>query len=113
MPFGFLKKIFGSSSNTPTDTKKENTIPKRKDGKVEADIVEFVKFVVKSLVDAPEKVSVETVENGNIERIQITCEKGDVGKVIGKSGKTIASIRALANGAAGRLGKKISVEVLD
>ncbi|NMA42461.1 MAG: KH domain-containing protein [Oligosphaeraceae bacterium] len=73
----------------------------------------FVEYVVKALVDAPEKVSLESVEKERITIIQVRCEKSDIGKIIGKSGKTIAAIRSLVSSAAGRSGLRVSVDVLD
>jgi len=64
-------------------------------------------------VDLPEQVKVNSVERGNGSQIQIACDKGDIGKLIGKSGKTIASIRLLVASSCGRSGNRIAVEVLE
>jgi predicted RNA-binding protein YlqC (UPF0109 family) len=73
----------------------------------------FVDYVVRALVDFPDAVRVtsETGEDSSI--IKIDCKKEDIGKIVGKKGKTIMAIRALVSGAAGRLQKKVSVEVND
>ena len=73
----------------------------------------FVDFVVKALVDYPDEVNVTTVENGEGASIQIRCRKEDIGKIVGKRGKTIMAIRSLVSGAAGRQRKRVSVDVLD
>ena len=73
----------------------------------------FVDYVVKALVDYPDEVSVSTVENGEGTSIQIRCRKEDIGKIVGKRGKTIMAIRSLVSGAAGRQRKRVSVDVLD
>jgi predicted RNA-binding protein YlqC (UPF0109 family) len=73
----------------------------------------FVLYVVRSLVDNADAVRVTTAETDRATVITVSCEKRDIGKIIGKSGKTIAAIRALANGAGGRLGKRVNVEVQD
>jgi len=73
----------------------------------------FVDYVVKALVDYPDEVSVTTVENGEGTSIQIRCRKEDIGKIVGKRGKTIMAIRSLVSGAAGRQRKRVSVDVLD
>ena len=73
----------------------------------------FVDYVVKALVDYPDEVNVETVENGDGASIQIRCRKEDIGKIVGKRGKTIMAIRSLVSGAAGRQRKRVSVDVLD
>lgn len=73
----------------------------------------FVLYVVRALVDNGEAVRVTTAETERATVITVSCEKRDIGKIIGKNGKTIAAIRALANGAGGRVGKRINVEVQD
>ena len=74
----------------------------------------FVDYVVKALVDYPDEVSVETVEKEDgSSSIQIRCRKEDIGKIVGKRGKTIMAIRSLVSGAAGRQRKRVSVDVLD
>ncbi len=73
----------------------------------------FVDYVVKALVDYPDEVSVSTAENSEGAAIQIRCRKEDIGKIVGKRGKTIMAIRSLVSGAAGRQHKRVSVDVLD
>ena len=104
--FGFLKRLFGGSEES---FKFEPQVS----GDGEKDLETFVKYVVCSLVDAPEKVVVDSKSTEKHLNIKVNCEKEDIGKVIGKSGKTIEAIRSLVNGAAGRLGKRASVEVVD
>lgn len=53
-------------------------------------------YVVKSLVDKPESVVVEEFTDTNKTKITIKVDGQDVGKVIGKEGKTIKTLRALA-----------------
>ena len=73
----------------------------------------FVDYVVRALVEFPDEVNVttEAAEGGAV--IRINCRKEDIGKVVGKRGKTIMAIRSLVSGAAGRLQQRISVEVSD
>lgn len=73
----------------------------------------FVLYVVRALVDTPDSVRVVTAETERATVLTVSCEKKDIGKIIGKNGKTIAAIRALANGAGGRMGKRVNVEVQD
>jgi len=74
---------------------------------------DFVAYVSRSLVDNPEAVQVSTLEKDRLSVIQIRCEKRDIGKIVGKNGKTIAAIRLLVSGAGGRIGLRMTVEVLD
>ena len=78
-----------------------------------AGLEDFVGYVARNLVDNPEAVSVSTVEKERISVIQIRCEKKDIGKIIGKNGKTIAAIRLLVSGAGGRMGLRLTAAVLD
>ena len=73
----------------------------------------FVEYVVKALVDSPAEVTITTVETDEGATIQIRCCKEDIGKIVGKRGKTIMAIRSLVSGAAGRQRKRVSVDVID
>ena len=73
----------------------------------------FVDYVVRALVDYPDEVNVSSAANENGTVIRIDCRKEDIGKVVGKRGKTIMAIRSLVSGAGGRLQQRISVEVAD
>ncbi len=77
------------------------------------DLESFVDYVVKALVDSPELVKVTSESGSDSKIIKIDCKKEDIGKIVGKHGKTIMAIRALVSGAAGRLHEKVSVEVVD
>ena len=78
-----------------------------------ANLEGFVEYVVRTLVDAPDKVRVTTEENADNTVIRIECQKEDIGKVVGKKGKTISAIRSLVRGAAGKMNKVVTVEVND
>lgn len=109
-----LKKIFGGADDTapaPTPAAPKADRPATADGY--EGIEGFVTFVVRSLVDHPDKVEVTSEEKDSATLITVNCEKQDIGKIIGRRGKTISAIRALANGAGGKLGQRINVEVLD
>ena len=77
------------------------------------DLESFVEYVVKTLVDKPEEVKITTVEKDDGATIQVSCCKEDIGKIVGKRGKTIMAIRSLVSGAAGRQRKRVSVDVMD
>ncbi|MBT3378316.1 MAG: KH domain-containing protein [Lentisphaerae bacterium] len=121
MALTFLKKLFGlgetSSSQTAPNSPKGQEAGRKKEratgAESQPDLESFVGFVVRALVDSPDQVGIETVNRGRDATIQVTCDKADVGKVIGRNGKTIAAIRALANGAGARAGQRVGVEILD
>lgn len=109
MVFSFLKNLFGSDA--PVQEQKPSvtaTVPE-----AATSLEGFVSYVVNSLVDNPAGVTVSTVDKDRTSTIQVACDKKDIGKIIGKNGKTIAAIRALTSGAAGRLGRRVNVEILD
>ena len=74
---------------------------------------QFALYVAQSLVDAPEQVTAELVKKEAANVIMISCEKKDTGKIIGKNGRIIASIRTLVSGAAGKSGLHATVDILD
>ncbi len=77
------------------------------------DLEGFVEFVVRSLVDFPDEVRICTEDGNDCCVIKINCRKEDIGKIVGKRGKTIMAIRSLVSGAAGRMRQRVSVEVVD
>ena len=77
------------------------------------DVIGFVDYVARALVDAPGSVKIGLTKNEKGKVISIDCKKADIGKIIGRNGKTIMSIRQLVAGAASRLNQQISVEVID
>jgi predicted RNA-binding protein YlqC (UPF0109 family) len=75
---------------------------------------ELLSYVAPWLVDHPEEVSVTEVETeGDAVVLEVTLHPDDVGKIIGKKGRTIRSLRALAKAAGQREGRSVSVEVVD
>jgi uncharacterized protein len=73
----------------------------------------FVDYVVRALVDNPQEVSISSEAGDRADVIKISCRKEDISRIIGKKGRTIMAIRSLVSGAAGRMKKKVSVEVVD
>ena len=75
---------------------------------------EFVEYLVKRLVKCPDEVSVDVRPDGEDgETIYVKVAESDVGKVIGRQGKIIMSMRTLVKAAATKQGKKYSVEIAD
>ena len=75
---------------------------------------EFVEYLVKRLVKYPDEVSVDVRPDGEDgETIYVKVAESDVGKVIGRQGKIILSMRTLVKAAATKQGKKYSVEIAD
>ena len=74
---------------------------------------ELLEFLIRSLVDEPEAVVIEErpSEGGTVMRVRVA--KLDVGKVIGRQGRTIKAIRALMSAAEQRLGQRAVVELAE
>ncbi len=79
------------------------------------DIVKnVVVYLVSEIVDNPEEVSVDIIEEGPEEVIaEVRCAKPDMGRVIGRRGRVARAIRTLAQAAADEEGLKAQVEFVD
>jgi predicted RNA-binding protein YlqC (UPF0109 family) len=77
-------------------------------------LVELVEVVARSLVDRPAQVQVKKTRGDRHPRIELTVAPEDIGKVIGKDGRTAQSIRVLLNAAASKLGGgRAYLDILD
>jgi predicted RNA-binding protein YlqC (UPF0109 family) len=74
---------------------------------------ELVEFIVKSLVDNPEAVNLKEVEGEKASIIELRVAQTDLGKVIGKQGRTAKAIRTILNAAGVKGGKKVVLEILE
>jgi len=73
---------------------------------------ELLTYIVKSLVDQPDDVNIKTVEGEKTIIMELKVADDDVGKVIGKHGKTINAIRTIVKSAMNKESKKVMVEIL-
>ena len=69
--------------------------------------------IVKSLVDAPGEVQITEIDGEKTVIFELRCNPKDVGKIIGKSGKTVGAMRTILNSMASRQGRKAMLEVVD
>ncbi len=75
---------------------------------------EFIEFIAKSLVDDPEAVVVEeTIDQDKKVNLSLRVKREDIGKVIGKKGKTAIAMRTLLTAVAAKEGKRAVLEILD
>lgn len=74
---------------------------------------EFVEYVVKGLVDHPDEVVVTQRDGANAVAFDLRCNRDDIGKVIGKGGRTIKSIRALLGVAAAKAHLSAGLEIVE
>ena len=73
----------------------------------------LLETIVKSLVDHPQQVKITEVIGEKTAIFELRCNAKDVGKIIGKSGKTVGAMRTLLNSIAARQGRKAMLEVVD
>ena len=74
---------------------------------------ELLEFIVSALVEDPEAVQVEELEEDGDLVYEITVADEDLGRVIGKGGRVANAIRAVAKAAAVRLDRRVIVDILD
>jgi predicted RNA-binding protein YlqC (UPF0109 family) len=74
---------------------------------------ELVQYIVTKLVDQPDKVEVSEVSGEQATIIELRVAAEDLGKVIGKEGKTARSIRTLVHAAASKERKRAVLEILE
>ncbi len=74
---------------------------------------EFVAYIVKNLVDNPDKVEIKEVGGTHTIILELSVEKSDIGKIIGKRGKTINAIRTLLMSVASRNGLRVNLEIIE
>jgi hypothetical protein len=77
------------------------------------DLCELIRYLAKSLVDEPDEVHVTLVEERYANVYELEVEEEDLGKVIGRGGKTARAIRSLVNAVAPRSRKRTLVEILE
>lgn len=74
---------------------------------------EFIEYIAKNLVDNPDKVVINEVGGSHTLIIELGVDKSDIGKIIGKKGKTINAIRTLLMSVASRNGLRVNLEILE
>jgi predicted RNA-binding protein YlqC (UPF0109 family) len=74
---------------------------------------ELIEMLAKSLVDEPENVDVRAVENNEELMLELRVAPDDVGKVIGRQGRTIKAMRTLVHAAAIRTQRRAQLEIIE
>ena len=77
------------------------------------DLKELIEFVTRSLVDNPDQVQVQAVQGEKTTIYELRVGEGDLGKVIGKHGRTIRAIRTLLSAAATKGNLRAVIEILE
>ena len=74
---------------------------------------ELVEMLAKHLVNHPEAVEVKETQGDTASVIELRVAMEDLGRIIGKQGRTAKSIRTLVNAAASRLNRKVVLEIIE
>jgi predicted RNA-binding protein YlqC (UPF0109 family) len=74
---------------------------------------DLITEIVKALVDQPDKVSVNEIEGSHTTILEIRVAKTDMGKVIGKKGRTAQAIRTILSAASGKIRKRYMFELVE
>jgi predicted RNA-binding protein YlqC (UPF0109 family) len=74
---------------------------------------QLIEQIVKALVDNPEQVSIRPIEGERVTVFELRVAQSDLGKVIGKEGRTAASIRNILSAAGMKLKKRFTLEILE
>ena len=74
---------------------------------------EFIEYIAKQLVDQPEHVLIEEEVHDEKLVLKLKVAQPDVGKIIGKKGRTAFALRTLVAAVGKKGGKKVSLEVID
>ena len=74
---------------------------------------ELVEIMAKALVDNPDQLEVSEITGSDTLVIELRPAKEDIGKIIGKRGRNVQAMRTLLNAAAGKIGKRVVLEIID
>jgi hypothetical protein len=74
---------------------------------------ELVQYLAKSLVNNPDAVEVRETEGETASVLELKVAKEDLGRIIGKQGRTAKSIRTILNAAASRTNRKVVLEIVE
>jgi uncharacterized protein len=78
-----------------------------------ASVKELVEDIAKALVDTPDEVSVREVSGEHVTVLELRVAATDVGKIIGKQGRTARSLRTLLGAAGMKANRRYTLEILE
>jgi uncharacterized protein len=76
-------------------------------------MIELLEFIVKALVDDPASVEIKEVSGDKITIFELRTSKEDIGKIIGKRGRTAGAIRTIINAISAKQGKRAVLEIIE
>ena len=74
---------------------------------------ELIKFIAEALVDQPDQVKVTEVEGERTSVLELQVAKEDLGKIIGKQGRTARAIRTILAAASAKINKRVVLEIME
>lgn len=74
---------------------------------------DLIKYIAQALVDNPEQVSVAEVEGNQTSVLELKVAKEDLGKVIGKQGRTARAMRTILSAASAKIRKRTVLEIIE
>lgn len=74
---------------------------------------ELVEFLARQLVNNPESVEVKETQGDTASVLELRVAKEDLGRIIGKQGRTAKSIRTILNAVASRTSRKVVLEIIE
>jgi predicted RNA-binding protein YlqC (UPF0109 family) len=78
-----------------------------------SELKDLISYISKALVDMPESVSVNEIVGEQTTVIELKVDKTDLGKIIGKQGRTARSLRTILNAASTKLKKRSVLEIIE
>ncbi len=77
------------------------------------ELAKLIEMMARALVDLPDQVEVAEIEGENTTVIELKVAKVDLGKMIGKQGRTARAVRTVLNGASTKLRKRTVLEIVE
>jgi len=74
---------------------------------------ELIELIIKGIVDNPDKVEINEIIGERSSIFEVRVDSNDIGKVIGRQGRNIKSIRTIVNAAAQKGDKRVIIEIVD
>ncbi len=74
---------------------------------------DLIKYIAQALVDYPDQVSVNEVEGNQTSVLELKVAKEDLGKVIGKQGRTARAMRTILSAASAKVKKRTVLEIIE